>query len=69
MSPLALIGGVAGKLLFGKKPKASAPTIQPRTDTAAQAAATRDVISKRVGAGANQLTGKLGAESKTGLGM
>lgn len=63
-----LVGVVAG--LFGlNKPKPPAPVLQPRQDTAAQAAAQRDLISKRVGAGANQLTGKLGAESgKTLLG-
>lgn len=58
--------GLAGSLLFGKKPKMPAPTIQPRTDTAAEMAANRDVLSRRIGAGANQLTGKLGAESRAG---
>lgn len=65
MNPLSLLSPVAG-LLFGGKKKAPAPTIQPRTDTAADAAAKRDLISKRRGAGANQLTGKLGAESSAG---
>ncbi len=55
-----------GALLFGKKPKAPAPALQPRTDSAAEMAQQRDVISKRVGAGANQLTGRLGAESRAG---
>ena len=70
MKALPFISPIAS--LFVKKPKAPAPTIQPRRDTAAEAAANRDVISKRRGAGANQLTGKLGAESgagKTSLGM
>lgn len=65
MKALPLISPI-GSLLFGKKPKAPAPVIQPRTDSAAEMAAQRDVISKRVGAGANQLTGKLGAESRSG---
>lgn len=73
MTPLTALVGGAGALLFGKKPKPPAPVLQPRTDSAAEAAAQRDLISKRVGAGANQLTGKLGAESragkKTNLGM
>ena len=66
-NPLPLLFGAAGKLLFGsKKPAAPAPTIQARADTAAEAADKRDVLSKRRGAAANQLTGKLGAESKAG---
>lgn len=64
-NPLTLLSPVAG-LLFGKKPKAPAPQIQPRRDTAAEAAANRDLLSKRRGAGATQLTGKLGAESSAG---
>ncbi len=69
MKPLV---GLIGSQLLKKKPKTPAPVLQPRTDSAAEMAAQRDVISKRVGAGANQLTGKLGAESragKTSLGM
>lgn len=72
MNPLNAVFGAAGLLLGRKKPKAPAPTIQPRTDTAAEAAAQRDLISKRRGAAANQLTGRLGAESsagKTSLGL
>lgn len=69
MNPLTLLSpviGVASALLGKKKPKAPAPPLQPRTDTAAEAAAQRDLISKRRGAAANQLTGKLGAESSAG---
>lgn len=72
MNPLTLISPVAGLLLGRKKPKPPAPVLQPRQDTAAEAAANRDMISKRRGAAANQLTGKLGAESsagKTSLGL
>lgn len=65
MKALPLISPI-GALLFGKKPKAPIPTIQPRTDTAADMAANRDMISRRRGAGANQLTGRLGAESAAG---
>lgn len=55
-----------GSLIFGKKPKAPAPQLQPRQDSAAEAAANRDLLSRRRGAAANQLTGKLGAESSAG---
>lgn len=73
MNPLSLISPVAGLLFGGKSQKAPAPQLQARTDSAADAANKRDLISKRRGAGANQLTGRLGAESsagkKTSLGM
>lgn len=64
MNPLNLLSPVAS-LLFGgnKQPK---PTLQPRVDQSARDAAQRDQISRRIGAGANQLTGKLGAESRAG---
>jgi hypothetical protein len=66
MKALPLISPLAAILGVGKKPKAPAPTIQARTDSAAEAAANRDLISQRRGAGANQLTGRLGAESRAG---
>tara|TARA_R100001129_G_scaffold136664_3_gene98056 strand:+ start:596 stop:814 length:219 start_codon:yes stop_codon:yes gene_type:complete len=66
MNPLTLLSPVAGVLFGRKKPKPSAPVLQPRVDTAAEAAQNRDLLSKRKGAAANQLTGKMGAESGTG---
>lgn len=68
---LKSVGGVAGMLL-GKKPKAPAALMQPTIDQAARDAQSRDLLSKRRGAGANAILGAKGAESsagKTRLGM
>lgn len=64
MIPMAI--GALGAKMLSKKPKVPAPTLVPRTDSAADMAANRDMISRRRGAGANQLTGRLGAESAAG---
>lgn len=66
MKALPIISPLAAILGIGKKPKPPAPVLQPRTDTAAEMADQRDMLSKRRGAGANQLTGRLGAESAAG---
>lgn len=65
MNPANLLSPVAG-LLFGNRPQTPAPQIQARTDRSAEAAAERDLLSRRRGAAANQLTGRLGAESSAG---
>jgi hypothetical protein len=56
-----------GSLLFGKpKAKAQAPIQTPQRNDAAEAAAKRDVVSRRKGVAANLILGAGGAESSTG---
>jgi hypothetical protein len=64
-----LIGGKILKGVFGKKPKAAAPTPLPvpTRNLAAEAAAKNDVLGRRRGVLANAVLGMGGAEA-TGVG-